>query len=160
MKETYYTLENGDLKKVGSVIRTANGYVANPTAEDYASIGAYPRDEASFGPPPPTDCEHHAIPDGYELIDGKWVRKWRVEELPPPPPRIFSKLKITAALMKIEMWLPVRDYLVQSGLYDLYLAAQDFKEDDEFFVKGLAELKAKFGMSDEEVEAILKEGMV
>jgi hypothetical protein len=87
------------------------------------------------------------------------VRKWRVEELPPPPPRTFSKLKITAALMKIEKWLPVRDYLVQAGLYDLYLAAQDFKEDDEFFVKGLTELKAKFGMSDEEVEAILKEGV-
>ena len=79
--------------------------------------------------------------------------------LPPPPPRTFSKLKITAALMKMEKWLPVRDYLVQSGMYDLYLAAQDFKENDEFFVKGLTELKAKFGMSDEEVEAILKEGV-
>jgi hypothetical protein len=62
--------------------------------------------------------------------------------------------------MKLEKWIPVRDYLVQSGLYDLYLAAQDFKEDDEFFVKGLAELKAQFNMSDEEVEAILVEGEV
>lgn len=77
---------------------------------------------------------------------------------PPPPPRVFSKLKITAALMKLEKWLPVRDHLVQSGMYDLYLAAQDFKEDDEFFVKGLAELKAQLGMSDEEVEALLSEG--
>ena len=75
------------------------------------------------------------------------------------PPRTFSKLKITAALIKIEKWLPVRDYLVQAGMYDLYLAAQDFKEYDEFFIKGLAGLKAKLGMSDEEVEAILKEGV-
>ena len=29
---TYYTLENGNLKKVGNVIRTAKGYVTNPTA--------------------------------------------------------------------------------------------------------------------------------
>jgi hypothetical protein len=77
----------------------------------------------------------------------------------PHPPRTFSKLKITAALIKLEKWIPIRDYLVQAGMYDLYLAAQDFKEDDEFFVKGLTELKAKFGMSDEEVEAILKEGV-
>lgn len=180
MKETYYTLENGNLKKVGSVIRTAKRYVSNPTAEDCAAIGAYPRSDESFAPPK-CDEGYHAVADGYELVeelgvgsDGvdsptpslthsitkKWVRKWRVEELPPPPPRTFSKLKITAALMKIEKWLPVRDYLVQSGMYDLYLAAQDFKEDDEFFVKGLTELKAKFGMSDEEVEAILKEGVV
>jgi hypothetical protein len=163
---TYYTLENGNLKKVGNVIRTAKGYVSNPTAEDCAAMvdangkpnPAFPRSEESFAPPA-CDEGFRAVPDGYDLSDGKWVKLWRVEELPPPPPRTFSKLKITAALMKIEKWLPVRDYLVQAGLYDLYLAAQDFKEDDEFFVKGLAELKAKFGMSDEEVGAILKEGV-
>lgn len=77
---------------------------------------------------------------------------------PKPPPRTFSKLKITAALMALEKWLPVRDFLVQNGLYDLYLAAQDFKEDDKFFVKGLAAIKEQFGMADEEIEAILKEG--
>lgn len=164
--ETYYTLENGNLKKVGSVIRTAKGYVANPTAEDCAAMveangkpnPAYPRSDESFAPPA-VDEGYRAVPNGYDLVDGKWVKLWRVEELPPSPPRTFSKLKITAALMKIEKWLPVRDYLVQSGMYDLYLAAQDFKEDDEFFVRGLTEIKAKFGMSDEEVEAILKEGV-
>lgn len=158
MKDTYYTKEGNNLKKVGSVIKTSRGWVSNPTAEDCAAIGAYPRSEESFAPPT-VDEGYRAVPDGYELQEGAWVRKWRVEALPPPPPRTFSKLKITAALMKMEKWLPVRDYLVQSGMYDLYLAAQDFKEDDEFFVKGLTELKAKFGMSDEEVEAILKEGV-
>ena len=158
MKETYYQLENGNLKKCGLVERIDGVWVTNPTAEQYAKIGAYPRSDESFAPPAVEDG-YHAVADGYELVDGKWVKKWRVEELPPPPPRTFSKLKITAALMKIEKWLPVRDYLVQAGMYDLYLAAQDFKEDDEFFIEGLAGLKAKFGMSDEEVEAILKEGV-
>ena len=80
MTTTYYTLENNILRKCGSVIHSANGYITNPTAEDYAAIGAYPRDEASFTPPQ-VDEEHRAVPDGYALQDGKWVRKWRVEPI-------------------------------------------------------------------------------
>ena len=45
MKDTYYTLENNILRKCGSVIHTAKGYITNPTAEDYAAIGAYAREE-------------------------------------------------------------------------------------------------------------------
>lgn len=88
MKETYYTLENGNLKKVGSVIRTAKGYVTNPTAEDYAAMvdanrkpnPAYTRSDESFAPPK-CDEGFHAVPDGYDLKDGKWVRKWRIEPI-------------------------------------------------------------------------------
>jgi hypothetical protein len=156
--KAYYTLENNNLKKVGSVIRTAKGYVSNPTEVDCASIGAYPRSEESFAPPK-CDEGYHAVQNGYALKDGKWVKLWKVEELPPPPPRVFSKFKVVRLLTEMGIWLKVRDYIVAKGLYDLFLAAQDFKEDDEFFIKGLTELKAKFGMSDEEVEAILKEGV-
>ena len=92
MKTIYYTLENNNLKKVGSVIKTSRGWVSNPTAEDYATIGAYPRSEESFAPPTVDDA-YHAVPDGYELKDGKWVKLWRVEELPPPPPRISARQK-------------------------------------------------------------------
>jgi hypothetical protein len=166
MKETYYTLENGNLKKVGNVISTAKGYVSNPSAEDCAAMvdangkpnPAFPRSEESFAPPA-CDEGFRAVPDGYDLSDGKWVKLWKVEELPPPPPRVFSKFKVVRLLTEMGIWLKVRDYIVAKGLYDLFLAAQDFKEDDEFFIKGLTELKAKFGMSDEEVEAILKEGV-
>jgi hypothetical protein len=80
MKETYYTLENNTLKKAGNVIRTAKGYVSNPTAEDYAAVGAYPRSEESFAPPK-CDEGYHAVFDKYDLQDGKWVRKWRVEPI-------------------------------------------------------------------------------
>jgi hypothetical protein len=76
---TYYTKEGNILKKVGSVIKTSKGYITNPTAEDYATIGAYPREETSVMPS--VDAEHRAVPDGFELIDGKWVRKWRVEPI-------------------------------------------------------------------------------
>lgn len=152
---TYYTLENNTLRKVGSVIRTAKGYVSNPTAEDYASIGAYPRSEESFAPPTVNE-DFHAIPDGYELKDGKWVKLWRVEELPPPPPRTFSKFKVVRLLTEMGIWLKVRDYIVAKGLYDLFLAAQDFKEDDQFFIEGLTALKGELGLADEQIEDILK----
>jgi hypothetical protein len=155
MKETYYTLENGILKKVGSVIKTSRGWVSNPTAEDCASIGAYPRSEESFAPPK-CDEGFHAVPDGYDLKDGKWVKLWRVEELPPPPPRTFSKFKVVRLLTEMGIWLKVRDYIVAKGLYDLFLAAQDFKEDDQFFVEGLTALKGELGLADEQIEEILK----
>ena len=77
---TYYTLENNTLRKVGSVIRTAKGYVSNPIAEDCASVGAYSRGEESFAPPK-CDEGFHAVADGYDLQDGKWVCKWRVEPI-------------------------------------------------------------------------------
>lgn len=80
MKIIYYTLETGNLKKVGNVIRTAKGYVTNPSAEDYAAVGAYPRSEESFAPPA-VDEGFHAVPDGYELKDGKWVKLWKVEPI-------------------------------------------------------------------------------
>jgi hypothetical protein len=176
MKETYYTLENNTLRKVGSVIRTAKGYITNPTAEDCAAIGAYPRSDESFAPPK-CDEGYHAVPDGYELVeelgvgsDGvdsptpslthsitkKWVRKWRIEKLPPPPPRVFSKFKVVRLLTEMGIWLKVRDYIVAKGLYDLFLAAQDFKEDDQFFIEGLTSLKGELGLADEQIEDILK----
>jgi hypothetical protein len=80
MKETYYTLDNGNLKKAGSVIRTAKGYVSNPTEADYATIGAYHRSEESFAPPK-CDEGFRAVPDGYDLSDGKWVKLWKVEPI-------------------------------------------------------------------------------
>ena len=38
----------------------------------------------------------------------------------------------------------------------LFLAAQDFKEDDEFFIEGLTALKGELGLADEQIEEILK----
>ena len=77
---TYYKLENNTLKKCGSVERIDGVWVTNPTAEQYASIGAYPRSDESFAPPK-CDEGYHAVADGYELQDGKWTRKWRIEPI-------------------------------------------------------------------------------
>lgn len=106
--------------------------------------------------PPKCDDGYHAVPDGYDLKDGKWVKKWRVEQLSPPPPRTFSKFKVVRLLTEMGIWLKVRDYIVAKGLYDFFLAAQDFKEDDQFFVEGLTLLMGELGLADEQIENILK----
>ena len=158
MKETYYTLENNTLKKCGSVVKVNGRWVTNPTAEQYAAIGAYPRSDESFAPPA-CDEGFHAVADGYELHDGKWTRKWRIDVKPyePPMPRTFSKMKVIIALNGMGVWQAVRDYIVAADLYDLFLAAQDFREDDPYFKQGLESLKAKLDMTDEQIEEILKQ---
>lgn len=159
--EAYYTKDaNGNLKKVGSVIRTAKGYVTNPTAEDSAAIGAYPRSEESFAPPK-CDGGFHAVPDGYDLKDGKWVRKWRVEELPPPPPRVFSKLKIKMAIARLGKLAELEAWLANIEVAPAYTAlaawndAQNISEDFDGFADIFAQVKMAFGISDEEGEKLL-----
>lgn len=74
---------------------------------------------------------------------------------PPPPPRRFSKLKAVIALTEAGLWAKVKAYIEVAGLYDLYLAANEFMEDDPYFVKGLTELKAQLGVDDALIEEIL-----
>lgn len=150
-----YKLIDNRLVKAKSVERINGVWVSNPTTEQCAKIEAYPRNEESFAPPK-CDEGFHALPDGYEVVEGKWVKKWRVVENPPPPPRVFSKLKVVLALTEAGLWIKVRDYIVAQGLYDLFLAAQDFREDDQYFIQGLTALKAEFSMTDEQVEQILE----
>lgn len=163
MNRKFGKLVNGRLVYAPNmVVHDGRSYI-NPKESDYLKADDGPWYLIESLPPPSTPPA-----EGYHYASNGWVfdeelkhivPQYEQIENPPASPRTFSKFKITAALMKIEKWLPVRDYLVQLGLYDLYLAAQDFKEDDEYFIKGLSELKAKLGMSDEEVESILKEGV-
>ena len=69
--------------------------------------------------------------------------------------RTFSKRKCVAALKREGVWDQVKAWIVAADLYDEYLAAQDFREDDPDFAAGKAALKAQLGWTDEKVEAIL-----
>jgi hypothetical protein len=71
--------------------------------------------------------------------------------------RIFSKLKMVMALKKADLWILTRTWIEENGLYDLYLAAQDFREDNEFFIQGKSELQRLSGRTAEEIEAILSQ---
>ena len=157
---TYYTLKNNTLKKCGSVEKIDGVYVTNPTAEQYASIGAYPRSEESFAPPK-CDEGFHAVADGYDSSTGKWVRKWRIEELPPPPPRTFSKLKIKMAIARMGKLAELESWLANVEVAPGYTAlaawndAQNISEDFDGFTDIFGKVKEAFGISDEDGEKLL-----
>ena len=69
--------------------------------------------------------------------------------------RVFSKLKLVIALKKANLWILTKTWIEENGLYDLYLAAQDVREDNEWFVRGVSELKTLAKKTDAEVEEIL-----
>ena len=105
---TYYKLENGNLKKVGSVIKTSRGWVSNPTTEDYAAIGAYPRNDASLITPK-VDEGFKAVADGYELIDGKWNRKWKTEPIVYTPDDYDRAMEDYIRQMRIDRGYTLRE---------------------------------------------------
>lgn len=70
--------------------------------------------------------------------------------------RRFSKMKAVAVLTEMGMWDEVKKWIVDNGMYDLYLAAQFFSEDNEHFLRGMEVMKTKFGMSDAQAEEFLK----
>jgi len=77
-----------------------------------------------------------------------------------PAPRTFSKLRIVAALTKAGVWDAVKQLLIERGFYDLFLAAQDFRSDNEYFDQGKTALQTALGWTDEQVEAVLQEATV
>lgn len=155
---TYYTY-NEDTKQLTPVkrvlVRDGKTMILGNPADFAKYLNAYPRDEASFTPPQ-VDAEFCAVPDGYELKDGKWVCKWRVEELPPPPPRTFDKYRLVCALQDANMWTQIKEWLLShDGAYDRYLAAKDVSEDEPLFKEGVAEAKKLLGWTDKQVAAVL-----
>jgi hypothetical protein len=96
----------------------------------------------------PADCGREYVETG-EPVD--------TMDRNPSAPRVFSKLKVVAALMKAGVWAQVKAWIEANGLYDLYLAAQEFAEDNEYFSQGKAALQSALGWTDEQVEAVLQE---
>ena len=76
------------------------------------------------------------------------------------PYRTFSKLKIVAALQNLGVWPQVKSWIETNQLYDLYLAAQDFAENNTHFCQGLTALKSLLGMSAEQIEEILSSAVL
>lgn len=122
----------------------------NLSAEKYLEAGYLPVIEEE--PNPPEGME----PAYQECVeeDGKIVYRWKYR-VPMKVPRVFSKLRAVEALMELGVWNEVRAWIEEQGLYDLYLAAVEFSEDDERFVAGVSALKSKLGLTDGQVESIL-----
>ena len=157
----YGALENGIMKPAPRAFMLNGAMVTNPKAEHFAALNA---ERAKQGLPPylpvvderpATDASHYAVATGWTRDGETWRRVYEVREVPPPPPRTFSKLRIVAALTQAGIWDSVKQLLIERGLYDLFLAAQDFREDNEYFENGKAALQTALGWTDAQVEQVL-----
>ena len=57
--------------------------------------------------------------------------------------------------MSRNLWPAVRDWLDASGYYDLFVAAQDFREDHPQFAAALAAARTRFSLTPDQIAAIL-----
>ena len=158
---TYGTLIDNTLHPAPRAFMLNGAMVTNPKAEHFAALNEE-RAKQGLPPylpvvdePPTTDAAHYAVATGWTRDGETWRRVYDIRELPPPPPRTFSKLRIVAALTTAGVWDAVKQLLIERSLYDLFLAAQDFREDNEYFAQGKAALQTALGWTDEHVEAVL-----
>ena len=73
------------------------------------------------------------------------------------PPRTFSKLRLVTALTERGLWPAIRDWLEETGYYDLFAAAQDIREDHPQFAAALAAIRTRFSLTPDQLAAILSE---
>ena len=62
--------------------------------------------------------------------------------------------------MSRNLWPAVRDWLDTSGYYDIFVAAQDFREDHPQFAAALTAAQTRFSITDADVSAILEESLI
>ena len=158
----YGTVIDNTLRPAPRAFMLRGAMVTNPKAEHFAALN---RERAKQGLPPylpivderpSTDAAHYAVPTGWGRDGETWRRVYEVRELPPPPPRTFSKYKLVGALMAANVWPQVKEWLLaQDGAYDLYLAAEDISEDEPLLAQGIAAVKQLLGWTNEQVESVL-----
>lgn len=109
----YYTLNSTthDLERLVPPITIGGRQLLHLTPAQAAALDppAYSRNDNAPAPTPPEG--KIAVPDSWEVVDGEWVRTWRWEDAPPPPPRRWSRLSIKTALAQAEMLAAARAYL-------------------------------------------------
>ena len=156
MNTKYGRMEGNGIAYAPDTLEAEGGVKLNPSAASYLAAG-WKRivDE----PPRPEDgCR--VEPSGWTEGEAAITRTYKQVQgaaKPPAGPRVFSKLKLVAALKAADKWVLVKTWLEEKAYYDYYLAAQNFAEDNELFVEGKEAIKRYLGMSDEQIEAILSQ---
>jgi len=127
--------------------------VSNPSAETYLAEGW----KRVVDEPPAADAGCTVEVSGWDETPDSIVRVYKQvpAAAPATKPRVFSKLKLVAALKEADKWVLVKTWIEERGLWDYYLAAQNFREDNEMFSDALAAIKSYARLSDEDAEAIL-----
>lgn len=152
MNTKYGKLINGRIQYAPKTLDTKDGVKMNPTKASYFAEGwkkivdVKPTAEAGYRVEISGWLEaEETLTCVYKIVAGDSSAG----------PRIFSKLKLVAALKAANKWVLVKTWLEEKAYYDYYLAAQNFSEDNDLFREGKAALQEYVGMTDEEIEAIL-----
>ena len=174
MNMKYGKLVDGEVVYAPPTLDTEDGKKMNPTEASYLAAGWK---RVTDEPPAPEEgCT--VEPSTWTETDTTLVRVYKQVPMPapqsqdgagggrdsdmPPAPapvgkRIFSKLKLVAALKAADKWVLVKTWLEEKAYYDFYLAAQNFAEDNELFLEGKSAIQRYLNMSDEDIEAILSQ---
>ena len=154
MNKNYGKLADGEVEYAPAKITTDDGSViSNPSAETYLAAGwKHIVDE-----PPAAEPGHTVQVSGWDETADSIVRIYKQvpDEATPDKARVFSKLKLVAALKEADKWVLVKTWIEERGFYDFYVAAQNFREDNPLFTEALAAIKGYARMTDEQAEAIL-----
>ena len=156
MNRNYGKLAAGDVEYAPAKITKDDGtIISNPSAETYLAAGW----KRIVDEPPKAEPGHTVEVSGWDETADSIVRIYKQvpDETPETKARVFSKLKLVAALKEADKWVLVKTWIEERGLWDYYLAAQNFREDNAMFSEALAAVKSYARMSDEDAEAILKD---
>ena len=172
METKYGKLVEGEIVYAPASLDTENGKLMNPSAAGYLAAGWKKVVEE---PPEPEEGMTVDV-SGWTETETTLVRTYKQIPIPPQPEaegggqggdtppapapvgkRIFSKLKLVAALKAADKWVLVKTWLEEKAYYDYYLAAQNFAEDNALFLEGKAAIQRYLNMSDEDIEAILSQ---
>ncbi len=121
------------------------------------SMGFYPIVETNEMPDAPN------WETTYELFGETEAEKVVLQTyiVPPKPPRTFSKLKLLEGAAHIGKAGELITILQSDPLlYELWSAAQNISEDNEFFQNGIEAIKARMQLSDEQIESVLAASVI
>ena len=178
METKYGKLIGGEIEYAPASLDTENGKLMNPAEASYLAAGW----KTVVEEPPLSEEGMTVEVSGWTETETALVRTYkqvprpaapdaeggqdgtgggRDSDMPSAPApvgkRIFSKLKLVAALKSADKWVLVKTWLEEKAYYDYYLAAQNFAEDNDLFVEGRDAIKRYLGMSDEQIEALLSQ---
>lgn len=158
----YGKLVDGELEFAKDKYVINDELVTDPTAEQYLSLGF-------------KEIQTMYLPEreGYDIVFDKFIEsetaiaktyvyKMQIRE--------FSKLKIVVATKAIKLTVDnvetnlfelLKKWIQDNGLYDEYLACINFKSDNEYFLRGLQEIKAAIpSLTDEVIDDILNHSVM
>ena len=126
----YFMLNSAtrELSPLALPIAVDGRLVLHPTPAQAAALGAYTRNDDAPAPTPPEG--KIAVPDSWEVRDGKWVRTYTYEDAPPPPPRRWSRLSLKTALAQAGLLSQALAYLSQDEIATGYSAAEALTDCD------------------------------